>query len=69
MVHNRNIKQVHYSFGGLGHLGVEPLAAFVQVLDIYVDTFESVSDFPSILTEKDEARPVRRGVRRLRLLG
>ncbi|CAE7252414.1 Bckdk [Symbiodinium sp. CCMP2592] len=26
-----------------------------QVLDIYVDTFESVSDFPSILTEKDEA--------------
>ncbi|CAE7350636.1 Bckdk [Symbiodinium sp. CCMP2456] len=28
---------------------------FKQVLDIYVDTFESVSDFPSILTEKDEA--------------
>ena len=26
-----------------------------QVLDIYVETFESVSDFPSILTEKDEA--------------
>ena len=50
-------------------MGVEPLAAFVQVLDIYVDTFESVSDFPSILTEKDEALPVRRGVRRLRLLG
>ena len=60
MVHNKNIKQVHCSFGlgtlgtsGWGHLSSP--AGYVQVLDIYVDTFESVSDFPSILTEKDEA--------------
>eukprot|EP00434_Breviolum_minutum_P013989 symbB.v1.2.012337.t1/scaffold826.1/size159518/4 len=26
-----------------------------QVFDIYVDTFESVSDFPNIITERDEA--------------
>ena len=50
VVHNQNIKQAT----GFRACIRAWILLDGQVFDIYVDTFETVSEFPNIITERDE---------------